>query len=113
MQTNMPDLKERIEWLRATFQAAQLSQNTLSELTGIHQSQISRILSGQVRRTSKNVISLCKFAENLHSKRKAPKNIPSVLLHALEQTWDGSTPHADAIAKVILSLNGLSVKHAD
>lgn len=113
MQTKMPNLNEQIEWLRATFQAAHLSQSTLSELTGIHQSQISRILSGQVRRTSKNVISLCKFAENLHNKRKSPKKIPSVLLNALEQTWDGSTIHADAIAKVILSLNGLSVKHAD
>lgn len=110
MQTDDLNIRERIDWLRATFKSEQMSQESLAEATGIHQSQISRILSGQVRRSSKNFILLCKFAENLHSERKSSKKIHPALLSALEQTWDGSTEHAEAIAKVIRSLSSLSVK---
>lgn len=113
MQITNHDIQERIEWLNATFDSARLSQEAVANATGIHQSQISRILSGQVKRLSKNVISLCKYADDLHNKHKSPKRIPSVLHHALLNTWDGSAEHAEAIAKVILSLNGMSVKHAD
>jgi transcriptional regulator with XRE-family HTH domain len=113
MQACDSDIEKRIEWLKATFRSEQLSQEAVAEATGIHQSQISRILSGQVRRLSKNVILLCKFADDLHNRRKSPKKIPPLLLSALEQIWDGSTDHAEAIAKVILSLKGMSVNHAN
>lgn len=111
MQNKNPNLNERIEWLSTTINSFQISQESLSEATGIHQSQISRILSGQIRRLSKNVIQLCKYVDNLHIKGKTSKEVPSILTNAFLHTWDGSAEHAEAIAKVILSLDGMSVKH--
>jgi transcriptional regulator with XRE-family HTH domain len=111
MQIEDPNLNDRIEWLRATINSSNLSQEALSEATGIHQSQISRVLSGQIRRLSKNVILLCKYVENLHKTEKSDKKVPPILINALLHTWDGSGEHAEAIAKVILSLHGMSVKH--
>ena len=43
----------------------QITQQGVSLETGVHQSQISRILAGQVRRSSPNVLKLCKYAERL------------------------------------------------
>jgi transcriptional regulator with XRE-family HTH domain len=48
-----------------------VTQQTISEATGVHQSQISRILSGKVRRVSKNVLRLCNFY-NLHMLGRVP-----------------------------------------
>jgi transcriptional regulator with XRE-family HTH domain len=45
--------------------SGQLSQRKVAEATGVHQSQVSRILAGEARRASKNVLRLCKFAEGL------------------------------------------------
>lgn len=45
----------------------ELTQREVAEATGVHQSQVSRILAGGARRTSKNVLHLCKFAESLPS----------------------------------------------
>lgn len=111
MQNSNHNLDEQIEWLRTTINSAKLSQETLSEATGIHQSQISRILSGRIKRLSRNVIRLCKYVEVLHKKGESAKEVPSILTNALLRTWDGSAEHAEAIAKVILSLDGMAVKH--
>lgn len=111
MRPENVDIEERIDWLRATFKSEHLSQQALAEATGIHQSQISRILSGQARRLSRNVIALCKFADNLHKTRKSSKKLHPALVSALQQTWDGSTEHAEALAKVILSLNWIAERH--
>lgn len=43
----------------------EITQKGLEMATGVHQSQISRILSGKVHRVSKNVVKLCKYAETL------------------------------------------------
>ena len=43
--------------------ANELTQLEISKTTGIHQSQISRILDGQIKRESKNVVRLCKFVD--------------------------------------------------
>lgn len=113
MQNDNTIIHERIEWLRTAISSAKLSQEAISEATGIHQSQISRILSGRIKRLSKNVVQLCKYVEVLHKHKKgsAAKEVPPILTNALLRTWDGSTEHAEAIAKVILSLDGMSVKH--
>ena len=42
-----------------------ITQQSISLATGVHQSQISRILAGRVRRSSPNVLTLCKYAETL------------------------------------------------
>jgi len=48
--------------LAAAIAAAGVTQKEIQRLTGVNQAQISRILSGEVRRVSKNVIQICKYA---------------------------------------------------
>jgi DNA-binding Xre family transcriptional regulator len=43
----------------------EITQKDLELATGVHQSQISRIMSGKVCRVSKNVMKLCRYAESL------------------------------------------------
>ncbi len=51
------------------------TQSSIAAVTGVSQSQISRILKGDVRRPSTNVLKLCKFAET-----KGPANRATRLL---------------------------------
>lgn len=81
-----------------------ITQSEVARLTGVHQSQVSRILAGQTRRYSPNVIRLCRFAESLHSYCKVDPASSTTLMEALRVVWDGSDSHAQAIANVVLSL---------
>ena len=97
-----------INGLKYKVNAYGINQQELAKMTGIHQSQISRILSGKVRRTSKNLIILSAYLENLHLKNAKSGGIPRVLEDAIRFSWNGTAQHADALARVITSLRGLS-----
>lgn len=103
-------LNSQLERLRIAVQAGELSQTTISLETGIHQSQVSRILSGHGKLASKNTLKLCKYSSDLHNLDSSSKPIDQRLLNAISKVWDGSTEHAAAIEQVILSLNGMTVK---
>lgn len=94
--------------LRYAVDVLGLSQQDLSKATGVHQSQISRMLSGKVRRVSKNLLKLADYLENLHEKNAKNSDIPQVLKDAIRFSWDGSPHQAEALARVIVSLKGLS-----
>ena len=49
----------------------QITQQELALATGVHQSQVSRILAGRARRPSQNLLKLCKYAETLDVPDKA------------------------------------------
>lgn len=67
---------ETIDRLAKAVAAKEITQTSISRATGIHQSQVSRILSGDVKRASKNVQLLCKFSD-LHT-------IPVRVAHTVE-----------------------------
>jgi predicted XRE-type DNA-binding protein len=104
-------LTTEITWaiaqLRTAVNTRKLTQKQIASATGIDQSQISRILAGQVRRASKHVIELCKFANCLEQYQEADPTRSPMLMDALRVVWDGSDAHAEAIAGVILSLKKL------
>jgi transcriptional regulator with XRE-family HTH domain len=60
-----PEQAKQLNWLTIAVAQKRLTQLEVSRVTGVHQSQISRILSGNVRRPSKNVLKLCRYAELL------------------------------------------------
>ena len=61
----LPDEQNRFLILLASDVACRrISQVKISSDTGVHQSQVSRILSGQAKRSSKNVQSLCSYAKH-------------------------------------------------
>ena len=51
--------------LRHHIATKQITQSQLAAVTGVHQSQISRILAGHASRESGNLKTLCKYAESL------------------------------------------------
>lgn len=85
-----------------------LSQKQLETATGVHQSQISRMLSGNAKRVSKNLVKVSEYLENLHGDYANKSEIPRVLKDAIQFSWDGTPEHADALARVIISLKDLS-----
>ncbi|MGB7595949.1 MAG: helix-turn-helix transcriptional regulator [Gallionella sp.] len=103
-------INEQLELLRIAVQAGKLSQTDIASATGIHQSQVSRILSGQGKLASKNTLKLCKFSSDLHRTGSVTRQMDQRLITAIFKIWDGSFEHATAIEKIILSLNGMTVK---
>lgn len=85
-----------------------LTQEELSSATKVSQSQISRILSGSLRRNSKSYKKICEY---VLSRQRLP-TIEDVcrnqeLTQALASIWDGSDTQAKKLASVIKSLGSL------
>lgn len=104
-----PSMKKRITSelvsdLRAYMVATGLSQVELSVRTGVHQSQISRILSGVCRRADGNLLKLCNYANIETVEANADlENFPE-LLDTLRTVLSGDKRKANQLAKVIKSL---------
>lgn len=93
--------------LASYFALQGLTQNAVAEASGLHQSQVCRILSGKFKRCSKNVLKLCKFAKiNISQARANPQENPK-LMEALSFAWDGTEDHAEAIARVLMAIGDL------
>lgn len=103
-------IDKQLDWLRECIQSGLITQESVYLTTGVHQSQVSRILSGHTKRASKNVLKLCKYSDSLHNSHSTDAPIVPCIQKAINQVWDGSPEHAEAIAKVILSLNGMAVR---
>ena len=82
MSALTPAQQTMINVLRDLVSSSTTTQSEVSRVTGVHQSQISRILSGNMRRSSKNVQKLCKYAESVASSsspRESEARVASVL----------------------------------
>jgi transcriptional regulator with XRE-family HTH domain len=97
-----------VQRLKYAVDVLGLSQQQLATATGVHQSQISRMLSGSAKRVSKNLVKVFEYLENLHGSYANKSEIPRVLQDAIQFSWDGTPGHAEALARVIISLKDLS-----
>lgn len=108
MRKNPRPLDELVTELRLFLEERRVTQQEAAKLARISQSTVSRILHGTIRRKSKSLSALCKYA-----RVKEYTNVPvdpaknEALMEALRDTWDGSTRHASALARVIRSLGNL------
>ena len=73
--------------------------------TGIHQSQVSRLLRGQFRRLSPNVRRLLAY-------KPGPKKAPDLeakqaVIRAALRTWDATPEGARALVRLLRSVEGL------
>jgi len=92
----------------AIFQQHAISQGEIAAFVGASQAQISRLLGGKIRRSSRLFEEVCLYAERLEggvSEDMVRAN--DHLISALTETWDGSAEHAKALAVVIRSLSVL------
>ncbi|HEX7908671.1 MAG TPA: helix-turn-helix transcriptional regulator [Paraburkholderia sp.] len=103
-----PEQTAELRYLAALVGARQITQSVIASATGIHQSQISRILSGQIRRSSKNVQELCKYAISLRREVRYDDGRAAEALSAtILRVWDGTQHHADALIELLEALRAV------
>lgn len=82
-----------------------MTQEIIASETGIHQSQISRILSGQIKRMSPNALLLCTYAKSaIPAPRLHPLDYRGMLTDAVLRAWDGTPKHAQALCLALEAL---------
>jgi transcriptional regulator with XRE-family HTH domain len=86
------DQSAKLMLLAERVRSKTLTQLTIAQNTGVHQSQVSRVLAGQLRRASPNVLKLCEYAKTLG------------------KVGDVATVSDDDAIEVIKSLMGRSAK---
>lgn len=86
-----------------------LTQSEIAAGAKVHQSQVSRILRGDFRRVSANVIRICKFANIVFTDART---ISPKLQKAVESVWDGSRAQEAAIVKLLGAAGGMALANA-
>jgi len=82
----------------------------LAERTGIHQSQVSRLLRGQFRRVSPNVRKLLECAgtpQKRPSREQSALQGKQAVVRAALRTWDATPEGARALVRLLRSVEGL------
>lgn len=103
-----PGTSQLLESLAIRLRKGICTQQEIQAATGVHQSQVSRILAGQAKRLSKNVELLCKYAEGLaKADRSSTSKISEELCNKVLELWDGSAAHAQALDGVLDALGKL------
>lgn len=74
--------------------------------TGIHQSQVSRLLRGQFRRMSPNVRRLLDYNPEV-KKRTLNTEAEQAVIRAALRTWDATPEGARALVRLLRSVEGL------
>lgn len=101
----LPDQEGLLSWLTAEVRARRLSQLEIAAASGVHQSQISRILAGKMKRESANVRKLCKYAISLRqgagARTLAGPETRVAIDQAVTRLWDGSSDHASALVELL------------
>jgi hypothetical protein len=107
MQDNV---KGRRELARARRSLAALARRAstveVAARTGIHQSQVSRLLRGQFRRVSPNVRKLLGYKPG-KGKGKPEEQDRRAVIQAALRTWDETPQGARALVKLLRSVEEL------
>ena len=95
------NIAEDLATLRSALDQRLVTQRELASLSGVSQSQISRILQGDFKRQSRNVARLCICASAFVSGVEPDKPLPPMLEVALRSAWDGSHAGAHALIQLL------------
>lgn len=94
--------KEIIDYMNETG----ISQNELSKMAGVPQSQISSWVNGQGKRVGKNSIKVKRVIENYRKSDDAP--IPDNVANAVRDFCGGNKQRSEILAQMIQSLQPLA-----
>lgn len=82
------------------------SQEAIAKATGIHQGQVSRLLSGKFVRVSGNALILCNYANDvLDSELVAESQLRQKLVSSALSLWDGSAASGTKVIALLEVLN--------
>lgn len=102
------DVVQMLADLGVLVSSGRLKQTDIQAHTGVHQSQISRILAGKAKRPSRNVEVLCKYARCVaNTEERSPAVELRMLQEAVVKIWNGTDRHAQAIRDVLQALDRL------
>lgn len=99
------DQSYNLQLLSRRLGLRQLTQAEVSRATGVHQSQISRILAGSARRASKNVQRLCKYAESLPPLEPVENEASDKIISNVRALLGNNAIENQALVQVVASLN--------
>lgn len=102
-----PDQTRLLIGLRTAFEAKRVRLADISAATGVHISQVSRILAGESRRASRNLLKVCEFASAFLQEEPTDTSL-DVLKRVLERVWNGTPAHAKALADLLLAVDQCS-----
>ena len=89
------------------FEKNEITQQQIAKATGVHQSQVSRILRGQFRSADGNVSKICKYAKVTASGTATKKSASTELLEELNQLLDGTTKREQAVIRLLKVIRNL------
>jgi hypothetical protein len=89
--------------------ARRASTVDIAARTGIHQSQVSRLLRGQFRRVSPNVRKLLGYDKAPAPPR--PEQAKQTIIRAALRTWDETPEGAQALVRLLRSVEELRRSH--
>jgi hypothetical protein len=103
----MQDIVKARRALQALGRRAQTVE--LAAGTGIHQSQVSRLLRGQFRRVSPNVRKLLAYKAQPARRAGAKSKVQAkeAVIRAALRTWDETPEGARALVRLLRSVEGL------
>jgi transcriptional regulator with XRE-family HTH domain len=85
---------------RRRLKARAWSLTRLARTTGVHQSQLSRILSGNFKSFSSNVMQICKALDLGATPSGADRDRKAIVDSALA-IWDGSTKDREDVVRLL------------
>lgn len=101
---NAPSAAYVLKRLQTSEKLRPLSVDEIARGSGVHQSQVSRIMRGDFKRVSRNVQRICKFGGiDLQSASHAS----SPLNDSLRNLLDGSKSREAAVARVLDAVSAL------
>jgi transcriptional regulator with XRE-family HTH domain len=111
MQASVKNVTADVARARRALQrlARRLSTVRLAADTGIHQSQVSRLLRGQFHRLSRNVLLLLAYA-GTQRRAPAPRRAAAAkaaVIRAALRTWDTTPEGAQALVRLLRSVQDL------
>lgn len=97
------------ERIKSSQKLSVLTQEAIAVAAKVHQSQVSRILKGDFRRVSENVMRICKLADISFTQEQS---LSPKLQKALESVWDGSRGQEAALVKLLGAAGGMALAHS-
>jgi transcriptional regulator with XRE-family HTH domain len=91
---------QQIQFLNYAVKSKNITLKLISDSTGVHISQVSRIITGKSKRLSPNVDKICKFANKLSSPI-SPQESEKILYESILGIWDGTSEHALALKALL------------
>jgi hypothetical protein len=91
--------------------ARRASTVEIAAASGIHQSQVSRLLRGQFRRVSPNVRKLLGYKPG-EEKRNPEEDDRRAVIQAALRTWDATPEGAQALVRLLKSIQALRALRA-